>query len=681
MIFESIKLHNLFSYCGPVDFDLRGAEPGRNVVLISGRNGFGKTSFLNALRLLFCGVTNPMREAVQRQRTPTEKQYVLGAGEDWWGILNRRARQAGERECSVCVVWREGKGRVTARRTWSIRDNDYDTSLTIEADFLPAKLQDEAAQGFIGERLPADFVPFFIFDGEQIQELAEANRATQIEHIERLLNISGLNLLADALWDIRRDMQNQSMDAEQKARLVDLQGQLANQGALIAATRQELADVDEALDQIDRKARTVRKRLESRRAFIHRDNEEQLKGRHRDHEKTRADLAASLVDVLPRVAPILVNGGLAEAAAHLLEAHAHPAAGNQHAFLERLLKELPQQVFAATPPPPVPPLLPEQQGYYRNRLAKLIEAEMPAMPPSTSGVLDVPNAERAQRVLRRYGDNQELRQTLARQLEQLFRLRGEIARLREEIANTGALSASERELYERDARELDDLDDERVRFQVRKNELEKALKSAEEESGRLADEIKRQENAVKVAAELRRKAEIASQLRRFIDDYKQRLKDARRADLETAINRHFSTLMTSHSLIAHIHVDEEFGLHYQDAEGRPVGMGNLSAGMKQLAATALLWALKACSGQTLPIVVDTPLARIDRGNQENLLRSYYPVVSEQVIVLPTDSEIDEAKYRLIQPHVYREFTLHNLTGDATEVTSDPMYRLVGAAHA
>ena len=48
---------------------------------------------------------------------------------------------------------------------------------------------------------------------------------------------------------------------------------------------------------------------------------------------------------------------------------------------------------------------------------------------------------------------------------------------------------------------------------------------------------------------------------------------------------------------------------------------------------------------------------------------------EQMIVLPTDSEIDQEKYRLLKPHISKEFQLKNTDGDHTEVHPDvPMYQ-------
>lgn len=671
MIFESIELNNLYSYRGVVRFDLSGASTKRNVVLISGRNGFGKTSFLNAIKLLFCDVTTAMRESVQRQRTPTHKQYIVGAGEDWWGILNRQARQDGERECHVRIVWTEGTSRITAQRSWIIENNDFTPALVVESDTLQTPLRDSDAQAFISARLPPDFVPFFIFDGEQIQELAEANRAEQIDQIERLLNISALKLMSDTLTTIRKEFQNQGMDQTERATLVALRGNLTHEQAAASALKQQLADLQDDIDQAESNARTLRGRLESRRAFIHQGNESQLKKRLEDLEVNRSSLATSVINDLPRVSPLLLNPSLTEKAARLLDMHRRSNGGGD--YLRQVAMSLPDQVFGIAPPQPIPPLSHEQHGYFRNRLTKLLEAALPDVGSNSSPRLDIPKAERAQRLLRRYGDNQELRRNLAGQLEQLFRLRGQIKACQEENLNIGALSTQEREAYQNDLAEAGRLEDERVALRTRQSSLEKALRGASAKIEQLEADITKQENAVELSSKMRDKAEIAAKLRRFFDDYKQRLKDERRADLEAALNRHFRTLMTSHNLIAHIGVDEDFGLHYLDTDGRPVGMGNLSAGMKQLAATALLWALKECSNRPLPIVVDTPLARIDRGNQENLLTNYYPVASEQVIVLPTDSELDEAKYRLLQPFVYREYKLHNPTGDQTKLELASMY--------
>ena len=120
MIFEQIRIHNLFSYYGEQIFDLTLPNDGRNVVLIGGRNVFGKTSFINSLKLLFLGPHESLRSALQVGRKPSVANYLLGMGDEWLGIFNRQARREGQTEFGVSVDWREPEGKVTAQRHWRL---------------------------------------------------------------------------------------------------------------------------------------------------------------------------------------------------------------------------------------------------------------------------------------------------------------------------------------------------------------------------------------------------------------------------------------------------------------------------------------------------------------------------------------------------------------------------------
>ena len=83
----------------------------------------------------------------------------------------------------------------------------------------------------------------------------------------------------------------------------------------------------------------------------------------------------------------------------------------------------------------------------------------------------------------------------------------------------------------------------------------------------------------------------------------------------------------------------------------------LSAGEKQLMVISLLWALAICSKKKLPVIIDTPLSRLDSIHREALISTYFPNASDQTIILSTDSEIDQKYYKLMKPHIGDEFTL------------------------
>jgi DNA sulfur modification protein DndD len=76
-----------------------------------------------------------------------------------------------------------------------------------------------------------------------------------------------------------------------------------------------------------------------------------------------------------------------------------------------------------------------------------------------------------------------------------------------------------------------------------------------------------------------------------------------------------------------------------------------------LLAVALLWGLARAAGQPLPMVIDTPLGRLDGSHREHLLDRYFPHASHQVILLSTDTEIDAEAYDRIRAHVGREYRL------------------------
>ena len=64
MKFLSIEIEHVFAYDNRAIVDLSGTTDDRNIILVWGRNGSGKTSFLNALKLLFTGVEHPSSRMV-----------------------------------------------------------------------------------------------------------------------------------------------------------------------------------------------------------------------------------------------------------------------------------------------------------------------------------------------------------------------------------------------------------------------------------------------------------------------------------------------------------------------------------------------------------------------------------------------------------------------------------------
>ena len=96
---------------------------------------------------------------------------------------------------------------------------------------------------------------------------------------------------------------------------------------------------------------------------------------------------------------------------------------------------------------------------------------------------------------------------------------------------------------------------------------------------------------------------------------------------------------------------------YYNRYQKAIDKSILSAGEKQLLVIAMLWALGICSKAEFPIIIDTPLARLDSKHRESLIRNYFPEASRQVIILSTDEEITREDYSILSPFVGKEYTL------------------------
>jgi DNA sulfur modification protein DndD len=187
---------------------------------------------------------------------------------------------------------------------------------------------------------------------------------------------------------------------------------------------------------------------------------------------------------------------------------------------------------------------------------------------------------------------------------------------------------------------------------------------------KLRSEVNYQERRVSEATRNQVSVTIAEKALAGVRLYKSALKESRRNDIQTAMNLHLKTLLDSSTQIDAVQFDEDFKMTYLNSNNEVIGMANISAGMKQIAAQAFLWALKDVARSTSPVVIDTPLARIDAGHQKLLITKFYPAAAEQVIVLPTDSELDINKYALLKPFISAEFRLNNPDGDSTVVESN-----------
>lgn len=678
MILERFSIHNLFSYYGAWEFDLRPPGDERNVVLIWGRNGYGKTSFLNSLKLLLTGVSEELRESIHAGRKVKRDHYLLGMGDEWGGIFNRHARANNESDFGVSLVWREAAGTVAVERTWRLEKGGVDETLRVSPSFGES-LEDKngdmegGARAFIQARLPEAVMPFFIYDGERVQQIAEANREGQLHQIEQLLDLADIDVLDEYLGRNLSRWRRESQDASQH-KINSLHHEIQSLEEKLAGLDADRKGLDDEIDETEYAIKRLDTALQARRQFALQNEETQLASKRDEVVARLEERSLVFFESFTRDAPLALHPLLmGEAARELEKIAAHPNRRLKDE-LTRVFTALPERLFGE-PPMPNPPLIQEQEEFLRRKLARVLDSYRPDEADMTSGLFHFSplRAEALLRITEDYAQDDRKRAQWARELIEIRRLKTDLAEIERKRNDVSNLAPQERQLFEERLSERSALNAKIEAMNQRKGGLAEHERNLHRELGQKRDICRAEEKKLAGANAARDKLGLGQRLQGALSTYRGLLKARRHSDIEAAINSRFRELMTSHTLIQRIRVNEDFSLHYFDAHNEPVGMGNLSAGMKQLVAQALLWGLKDVSGKEAPVVVDTPLARIDRLHQENLITRYYPKASSQVIVLPTDSELDREKYALLKPHVYREYRLLNPEGDHTRVEAGGYY--------
>ena len=74
---------------------------------------------------------------------------------------------------------------------------------------------------------------------------------------------------------------------------------------------------------------------------------------------------------------------------------------------------------------------------------------------------------------------------------------------------------------------------------------------------------------------------------------------------------------------------------------------------------SIMYGIIQLTESKLPLVIDSPLGRMDSIHVKNLISELYPKIGSQVIILSHDREISRENYPLIEPVISKSYVLCN----------------------
>jgi len=175
---------------------------------------------------------------------------------------------------------------------------------------------------------------------------------------------------------------------------------------------------------------------------------------------------------------------------------------------------------------------------------------------------------------------------------------------------------------------------------------------------RLMRELEKEEKY----AILRRTLDLCDETIREAEKTRDSIMEDVRTEIEERTKKQFFSLMWKKRTYTDVVIDKEYNISVKDQSGMEA-IGTLSAGERQVLALSFMAALNIISGFNSPIVIDTPLARLSKSVKENLadnLSGFFR--DKQVCLLVTDEEYSSQVRKKLLSGVGREYKIQFMEG-------------------
>jgi DNA sulfur modification protein DndD len=660
MIFLELVLQNFGPYAGKQIMNLNpqiDEDNTRPIILLGGMNGGGKTTLIDAIRLALYG-----------QRAQCSTRGNLSYSDFLTQCVNSKANPTEKTRIELVFEHIEEDKLIKYRvvRTWEKNPKDGKDHLGILGDdeTWPIDSLVNIWDEYIENILPLGISNLFLFDGEQVKELAEQEIPPPIvvDAINGLLGLELADKLAIDLEILVNRKKREFADTKDLAKLEEIETRLQEKQEEYKKNNLKLINLnievtelekihEEALDRFVNEGG----KIAAERSQLEQQREEKIKVANNLRESLR-EIAA---DVLPLalISPLL-SQVQRQGEKELKTQQIQLAKDVLIARDERLLNWLKQLNLETNKLTNIQSFLAEDiNNLYSNNLSTEntwlnADEESLSLVDNITYRLKI-SQNTAQKQLDELTNNEEDILTLDRQV-QTAAAPEEYTKLHKAVKQTQT--------------EFNKMKSQSEIMNQKLIELDAETKKLKQELNEYTVENLKYQNSEHII-------NSAGKVQQTLKIFRERLTLKKLNKLEEEVKNCFLYLLHKSNLVHRIAIDSKtFGLSLYDLNGKPVPKHRLSAGEKQLLAIAFLWGLAKVSGRRLPIAIDTPLGRLDSSHRNNLVERYFPSASHQVILLSTDTEIAKKEYQTLQETeaIAREYLLQ-YNSNKRETTIKPGY--------
>jgi len=620
-----IKIKNFRQYRGTHTLNFL-KDPNKNVIIILGKNGAGKSNLLNAITWCLYGIE------VHKDQETNDINGMPLINTTEISSLNNNGKICAEvtihldTDIGPWTIKREIKGEKDSFG----KINYSDSKLTVihQVGGQDKIDTDQSTQFLINNLLPEALKKFFFIDGEQLREFFKESTPEKI--LEAIDIVSQLDLVYRA----REHLQHYERHI-----------------------RKNVKDTTPQLKEVQSKIQIVQDQISILKSQIEKEKEEKNKNeielnKIKDYLKNNSVQKISLLQT---------EREELEKDKKNLESHL----GNREHDRNSYLIDIAPYIY----------LYKDLYSSYNLITEQIEKGELPPKIKETfirellekgNCICGNPLDEHSKNILREYQKRLSLSElsevsiigktTISEIFEDISKFPEKINEINKDIENIKSELEQKQRRLEQISKEIKNADiDEIKRNEERRDELisiisrenhniliiENQIRLCNEELDKLKNREVIELSKNKKYSGLKKKLDLVKETLKILSDTEDIIKTKIRKQVEDNLNSNFKTLIRKKEAFKNISINENYDVRVNHVHGYNV-INDLSAGEYMILGISFMSALMNISGFQAPVIIDTPLGKIDDEHRE-YITSELPkfLKGTQLILLVTPTEYDE----------------------------------------
>jgi len=664
MIIKNIKISNFRSYFGLTSIDFN-VVPDKNITLISGKNGFGKTSFLTSLIWGFYGkLMSKVEDKYKREITGSGgyQKYIRQQ-------FNRNQKKEDDLRVEITIsdvmIPSIPCENITIIRTFNVTSSKENLEILIDGDYneLTKKVGYET---FINDFiLPREIAKFFFFDSEKIVSLAEAKTKDELKSLSSAYSeVLGLKKYDDLKHGLKSLVSTLKRRGVKDTDLKKLNALIKESQSLkkeIDFNSETNDDTNVQIESLKIKSDILQEKLIREGATISLNDFKDLKTLYSEKQLEIKEVRKKLSDVLEFI-PFMLSGSIFE---KLIKQVNKEMSSGLAQLNEQTVEEL--NVVLKK-------VLKDSSKEVANRYVQEFNSELNKFGKENKTGFLLDYTDESYRAILALDNNiknslkSRYTEIIKKEKDLRFELNKILKKTRSyENKNTNPLNEKYRA-------EKFEIDSQIEKLLVKKGELNQVKMDLVAKSTILNKQISELENKEKLIGEDRKKLAVTLEVLEKIETITNKIKIEKKHSLERSILLGMNSLMHKVDFIEKVRIelyDDYLDINLVDKDDNLIDKESLSKGEQQLYATSILKSLVEESGISFPIFVDSPLQKFDKDHSKNIIKKFYPSISKQVVLLPLlEKELTFDEFKMMESNVSALYKIINKNGNSKIVEFD-----------